>query len=102
MKYIKRVLFIIKILFMEKTEKHKRAAAFRALIVRSAQRSHAINELVAKTSFDEADKVRIIVLFQKKQYVEGCRDGYVQLIKKIEQSGDESLIKKAKSFSDIL
>lgn len=87
---------------MEKAEKHQRANAFRAQIVRTAQRNHAINELVSKSSFDEADKLRVTVLFQKSQYIEGCRDGYVKLIKKVEQSGDEALIKKAKSFSSKL
>lgn len=83
----------------EKTEKHQRANAFRAQIVQSAQRNHAISELVNKSVFDEADKVRIVVLFQKKQYAEGCQAEYAKLIKKVEESGDETLIEKARSFS---
>lgn len=84
---------------MEKTEKHQRASAFRAQIAQPAQRNHAISEIISKAELDESDKVRITVLFQKRQYAEGCREGYIRLIKKVEQSGDETLIAKAKNFS---
>ncbi len=84
---------------MDKTEKHQRANAFRAQIVRSTQRNHAINELINTPVWDEVDKLRVTILFQKSQYAEGCQDGYVRLIKKVERCGDEALIKKAKTFS---
>lgn len=87
---------------MEKLEKHQRANAFRAQIVRSTQRNHAISELINTPLWDEADKLRVMVLFQKSQYVEGCQDGYARLIEKVERCGDEALIKKAKTFSEKL
>ena len=57
---------------MAKKEKHEKAEEFRGQIALPVQRNATISELLTKSSYDESDKLRINILFQKKAYLEGC------------------------------
>lgn len=79
-------------------QNHQKAEEFRRQIALPVQRNSAISELLTKSSYDESDKLRIKILFQKKGYLEGCKDNYKLLIAKVMTIGDEKLAKKATTF----
>lgn len=93
-------LFIIKKLkTIMKKERHERAEAFRRQIVLPVQRNIVIKEFLRKEAFDDSDKQRIRLLFQKAAYLENCEEGYRQLIEKINNQNDEKLKQVALPFS---
>ncbi len=79
-------------------QNHQKAEEFRRQIALPVQRNSAIGELLTKSSYDESDKLRIKILFQKKGYLEGCKDNYRLLIAKVMNLGDENLAEKATTF----
>lgn len=82
-----------------KKERHERAEAFRRQIVLPVQRNIVIKEFLSKEAFDDSDKQRIRLLFQKAAYLENCEEGYRQLIEKINNQNDEKLKQVALPFS---
>lgn len=83
---------------MAKEEKHQKAEQFRAQILLPVQRNSAISELLTKSVYDESDKLRLNILFQKKAYLEGCKDNYKLLAARVATLGDDKLAKKATAF----
>lgn len=79
-------------------QNHEKAEEFRRQIALPVQRNSAISELLTKSEYDESDKLRINILFQKKAYLEGCKDTYKLLVAKVKTTGDDKLIKKATAF----
>lgn len=84
---------------MEQQKRHQKAENFRQEIASVANRQQFINALLTKNAYDESDKLRITILFQKQAYLCGCEQSYQSLIKKIHLTGDESLIAKTATFS---
>lgn len=84
---------------MEKEKKHLKADIFRKEIASTANRKQFIKSLLIKDAFDESDRLRITILFQKAAYLLGCEDAYAALVKKINHLGDQTLIDKTTQFS---
>lgn len=89
---------------MTKQERHEKAEKFRRTIVTPVNRSLAINELLKKdlNSFTETDCIHLTVLFQKKEYIEGCQMPYKQLMNKLQKFEHEGVSKKAQVFAKYL
>lgn len=87
---------------MDKTKRHQKATEFRRLITLPAQRMAQIRELLEKECFDESDQLRLLILFQKTDYINGCESDYRKLIAKINIVGDTQLINKSKPFANRL
>lgn len=83
---------------MAKKENHQKAEEFRGQIALPVQRNATISELLTKSSYDESDKLRINILFQKKAYLEGCENNYKLLAARVATLGDDKLAKKATAF----
>ncbi len=81
---------------------HEKAEAFRKRIALSGQRVAEINALLKKEQFDESDKLRATILFQKAAYLSGCEEQYKQLITHVRLMGNEALIAKTKGFASKL
>lgn len=84
---------------MEQKTRHQKAESFRQEIALTANRNQFINSLLIKDVFDDSDKLRITILFQKSAYLNGCEDGYAMLIQKINSLGDSELAAKISSFT---
>jgi hypothetical protein len=84
---------------MEKTKKHQKADATRQLIASEATRRQMLNELVTKTSWDESDILRVVLLCNKPSLVEGCEEEYKKLLTKIAAHSDDNLISKAEKVA---
>lgn len=83
---------------MAKKENHQKAEEFRGQIALPVQRNATISELLTKSSYDESDKLRINILFQKKAYLEGCENNYKLLAARVATLGDDKLAEKATAF----
>jgi len=81
---------------MTQEKRHELAENFRQQIEWPAQRAEAIRSILAKSSFDESDKLRIKILLSKLSYAQGCDQEYVNLINRIYY--DAEWHKDAKSF----
>lgn len=79
---------------MNKQKRHEKAEEFRRQIVLPMQRNAVITGFLNKDSFDESDRLKLVVLFQKASYLKGCEHGYRELVAKIKDSGDTALIEK--------
>ncbi len=81
---------------LTKKEKHEKAEEFRRQIVLPMQRNAVISGFINKESFDDSDRFKLMILFKKMSYLQGCEEGYRKLIAKINASGDAFLQEKAK------
>lgn len=79
-----------------KLERHEKAEAFRRQIALVGERKQAINSLLAKTSYDEADEQKIKILFNRISLAEGCEKEYTALVVRLYE--DEHLGKRAQEF----
>ncbi len=83
---------------MTKEKRHKKAEEFRSVIALPNQRAAAIRELTAKSDYDESDELRLTILLQKTDYVQGCEKDYTALVSKL-IAGDKGKLKdKALAF----
>ena len=73
---------------MTKTERHLRAEKLRKKISTQAYRREIINEIIAKESYDETDRLCIKILLNKLINVEGCESEYKKLIAHLYQWAD--------------
>ena len=87
---------IIIIMSEQKQERHERAEAFRRQIALPGERREAIQSLIAKDSFDEADEQRIKILFSRVSLAEGCGKEYMDLIERLYK--DDRLRDRAHEF----
>jgi len=92
-------LIINLLIFMsEKERKHKKAEEFRQRIVMPAQRAAAIRELIEKSAYDMSDEIRLVVLFQKQDYLRGCEQEYYDLVVKVNSIASDKVKGKALEF----
>jgi len=82
---------------MTKEKKHEKAEAFRSVIALPNQRAAAIRELTAKSAFDESDELRLTILLQKTDYLQGCEKDYSALVSRL-IAGEGKLKDKALAF----
>ena len=81
---------------LTKQERHACAIDFRERIGHTSQRAQAVRELSNKEDFDEADEVRISILFNKPGYAVGCELEYMTLCQRL--SKDPRFENRAKAF----
>lgn len=80
--------------------RHQKAQEFKEEIKSVVNRNRKIKELTSQISeLSEIDRLKITILFQKKDLVSGCELSFIELIKKIELSCDEKLKETALSFA---
>lgn len=79
----------------EKEVRHQRANEFRLQIAMPVQRAAAIRDLATKEKYDDSDKLRISLLFNKVSLTKGCEDEYRELIVHLYQT---DLKAQAKAF----
>ena len=84
--------------YMTKQKKHEKAEAFRREIAMPAQRAAAIRDLTSKTVYDESDELRLTILLQKTDYLQGCESEYAALVSKVAGAGSEKMKSKALDF----
>lgn len=89
---------LLLIFIMNKETKHSKAEEFRRKIVFPGQRAAVINELLKKRSFDCNDQMKLVLLFQKVSYLDGCEVPYRILISHVRQVGDPGLVAKTNRF----
>ncbi|MBR2299949.1 MAG: hypothetical protein IJ870_05195 [Alphaproteobacteria bacterium] len=63
-----------------------------------AQRAAAIKDLLAKETYDESDELRLTILLQKTDYLQGCANEYATLVSKVAGVGSEKMRGKALEF----
>lgn len=83
---------------LSKEIKHKKSEEFRQRIALPTQRAAAIRDLLAKNDYDESDHLRLIILFQKTDYTQGCEQEYCALISRVSGIEDGKLKSKALDF----
>lgn len=83
---------------MTKEKRHEKAESFRREIALPAQRAQAIRDLTSKKSYDESDELRLTILLQKTDYLQGCESEYAALVSKVAGVGSEKMKSKALDF----
>jgi len=81
---------------LTKQERHACATDFRKRIEFTSQRAQAVRELSNKENLDEADEVRISILFNKPAYTLGCELEYMTLCQRL--ANDPRFENRAKAF----
>lgn len=80
--------------------RHQKAQEFKNEILNVANRNRKIKELTQNISkLTEIDRLKITILFQKKDFISGCELAFSELIKQITLAGDEKLQEKALAFA---
>lgn len=74
---------------MNKIQKHEKAEEFRRLILQTSARKAQIEEFLEKETYDEADLLRLKILFQKASYFTGCELAYRKLMAKLQDAEPE-------------
>lgn len=80
--------------------RHQKAQEFKNEIASVTNRNRKIQELTQNVSnLSEIDRLKITILFQKKDFVSGCELAFEELIKKIQLTGDTKLKATALTFA---